>query len=54
MSHKEDGDPAAAEMARKRWKIAGPAAASEHARKMLEARWGKKKTKTAKGKKAGK
>jgi hypothetical protein len=39
MSIKEDGDPAAASLARKRWDKAKPKERSEHARKMAGARW---------------
>jgi hypothetical protein len=39
MSIKEDGDPAASSLARKRWDKAKPKERAEHARKMNEARW---------------
>ena len=40
MSIKEDGDPSAADLARKRWaKTTDPKKRSAHARKMNEARW---------------
>lgn len=39
MSIKEDGDPAAAALAGKRWDKTPPKERSEHAKKMAEARW---------------
>jgi hypothetical protein len=63
MSIKEDGDPSAADLARKRWaKTTDPKKRSAHARMMNETRWGADyvakrpaagRKKTAKKKKAG-
>jgi hypothetical protein len=39
MSRKEDGDPAAVALVKKRWDKTKPKERSEHARKMNEARW---------------
>lgn len=43
MSRTENPDPVAVAMVRKRWDKASQEEKSEHARKMNEARWGKKK-----------
>ena len=40
MSNKEDADPSASDMAKKRWEKTSPKKRTEHAKKMAEARWG--------------